>query len=73
MIKYENTQNGYIITPDSTNLEFRTIAENYTPFKCIICNAKTSACFRASFLSYKPCLTINNKIPDNVFYFNKIM
>lgn len=76
MRKYENTENGYIIEfdydPNEQNNQYKKFAEQHEPFKSIICNTNTAKFFRPGFLAYKSCITINNKIPDNVFYFNKI-
>lgn len=72
MQKYENTQNGYILDNNSNNETYQKIAEQHKPFKAIICNASTSKRFTPGFMASKRCITINNKIPDNVFYFNRI-
>lgn len=72
MQKYKNTQNGYIIDNNSDNKTYMKIASQHEPFKAIICNANTAKYFKPGFLAYKRCITINNKIPDNVFYFNQI-
>ena len=72
MHKYEDTKNGYLIDSTSTSEQFRKIATEYDTFKCVICNSETAKCFSFGFLSRGNGLTINNSVPDNVFYINRV-
>ncbi len=71
MKPYKDTQNGYIITNTSTNDEFKEIIKTYSKYRCLICNNRTANYFGTSILGNNT-ITINNKIPDNVFYINSI-
>ena len=70
--KYRNTKNGYVLDSTSTNEDYKKIIESYFPnYHCLICNNETSKHFGTHFLGTST-VTINNKIPDNVFYINTV-
>lgn len=71
MKRYRDTENGYIITDTSTNDEFKEIVKTYSKYKCLICNSTTANYFGTPILGNNT-ITINNKIPDNIFYINSI-
>lgn len=63
-------KNGYILTTTSTDEEFQEIIKSYDKVNCVICNKNTVQNFKNPFLS-NPCITINNKLNDGVFFINK--
>ena len=67
--RQENTRHGYKIT-DMTNDEFQQLCRTYK-VNCIICNKNTSRRFRRGLFMYgNGIITINLKVPDDVFYIN---
>lgn len=71
--KYKDTKNGYVIDQTSTNDEFREIIKTHFPkYHCLICNSNTAKNFGTHFLGTST-VTINNKIPDDVFYINTVV
>lgn len=69
MKRYAETKHGYIIDEESTDEDFKKIKTAYDKINCIICNRNTSRYFGTPFLGTS-IVTINNKVPDNVFYIN---
>ena len=69
--KVEEKENGYAILEDTTNEEFRAVLKSYPKVRCIICNARLAERIRYGILG-QSITTINNKIPDGVFYINRI-
>jgi hypothetical protein len=62
-----------MITDTSTNDEFKKIIKTYSKYRCLICNNRTANYFGPPILGIgKNTITINNKIPDNVFYINSV-
>lgn len=72
IVKDNDFKNKYILQEDSTNKDFQEIMKSYPKFNCIICNKETSVRFerRLSFLLGNGLVTINNSVPDGVFYIN---
>ena len=71
IIKSKDFKNKYILTEESNNEDFQSIIKSYPKFKCIICNRKTSKCFKSHWMFLgNPPITINNKVPDGVFWIN---
>lgn len=64
-------RNGYIFTSTSTDKDFQEIIKNHSPVHCIICNENTVKNFKQPFWS-NPCITINKKLSDGVFFINGI-
>lgn len=69
--KIKDKKNGYILTDDSTNEEFQKIQARYKKINCIILNKNTRKRIRLGLISNN-IITINNKLPDNVFYINGV-
>lgn len=71
--KLEGTKNGYVIDDTSTAEGFEDLEEickQYEKTTCIICNAKTKQeRFRVRLLG-RDIITVNNKVPDDVFFLN---
>lgn len=72
IVKDENFKNKYILQKDSTNEDFQEIMKSYQKFHCIICNKETAKYFKRqlSFLLGNSVVTINNSVPEGVFYIN---
>lgn len=74
IVRAENKKNKYIITDvtDARNADdMSNICKQYHRISCLICNKNTSRLFGMHYLNPVP-ITINNKIEDNVFYFNRM-
>lgn len=71
MEKINGTKNGYHISEYSTQADWKQICERYESVKCVICNSATRKYFKIPLLGYDN-ITINNNIPDNVFYINGV-
>ena len=69
--KVEGKKNGYAILEDTTNEEFRALLKSYPKVRCIICNENLAKRIRYGILGHS-ITTINNKIPDNIFYINGV-
>lgn len=71
IIKDNDFKNKYILTEDSSNGDFKAILKSYPKFKCLICNRETRKRFGSHWIFLgNPPITINNKIPDGVFWIN---
>ena len=64
--KVEGKENGYAILEDTTNEEFQALLKTYPKVRCIICNARLAKRIQCKII------TVNNKIPDGIFYINRI-
>ena len=71
MQKVEGKTNGYIIDDATTNEEWLSVCKHYPKVKCVICNIRTASYFKIPFMG-RSIFTINNKLPDNTVYINKI-
>ena len=69
--KVEGKKNGYAILEDTTNEEFRSLLKSYPKVNCIICNEHLAKRIRYGILG-QSITTINNKIPDEIFYINGV-
>lgn len=69
--RVEGKKNGYIITETTNSDDIHEINESYEHIRVMICNSKTAKAFRRPFYNTLP-ITINNKIPDRVFYINSV-
>ena len=69
--RVEGKKNGYIITETTNSDDIHEINESYEHIRVLICNNKTARVFRRPILNFLP-ITINNKIPDKVFYINSV-
>ena len=69
--RVEGKKNGYIITETTNSDDIHEINESYEHIRVMICNSKTAKRFRPHFFNPLP-MTINNKIPDDVFYINSV-
>lgn len=67
--KDKDFKNKYILQDDSTTTDLRVIAQGYHKLRCIICNNNTSKRFKQTYIFSLP-ITINNEIPDDVFFIN---
>lgn len=70
--KLEDKKNGYRLTPTSTNDDFRYAKNSFgKKVNCIIVNKRMARYFKPSIMGSN-IITVNNKVPDNVFYFNSV-
>lgn len=69
--KVEGKKNGYAILEDTTNEEFRSLLKSYPKVRCIICNERLAKRIQYGVLGHN-ITTINNKIPDEIFYINGV-
>lgn len=69
--KVEGKKNGYAILDDTTSEEFRALLKSQPKLNCIICNERLAKRIQYGILSHS-ITTINNKIPDNIFYINGV-
>lgn len=70
--KLEDKKNGFRLTESSTGEDFRYIRKNFgKKITCIIVNKRMARFFKPSIMG-AGIITVNNKIPDNVFYFNSV-
>lgn len=69
--KVEGKKNGYALFDDTTNEEFRALLKSYPKLNCIICNERLAKRISYGILG-QSITTINNKIPDNIFYINGV-
>ena len=69
--RVEGKKNGYIITDTTDFDDIQKLSDSYEHIRVMICNSKTSKRFRPRFFNPLP-MTINNKIPDGVFYINSV-
>lgn len=69
--KVEGTKNGYILDKSSKDEDLqKIIKEEYNgKIKCLICNKRMSKNFNYGLFG-SSYTTINNKVPDNIFYLN---
>lgn len=74
ILKDKQFRNKFILQDDSTNADFKEILKTYNKVCCIICNRNTAKRFRVrSAIIFGPSnITINNKIPDQIFWINGI-
>lgn len=74
IIKDAMFKNKYILRGDSNNDDFQDILRSYPKINCVICNAETAKRFtrRFAFLFGSGPVTINNNIPDGVFWINGV-
>lgn len=72
--KLDGTKNGFYIDGQHSNLlhiidEFKKERK----IRCVICNAKTAKEVGKDFRFFaKANVSVNNKLDDNVFYFNGV-
>lgn len=71
MTRIEGTKNGWRILPDTDNDKWNAACEEHHPVKCVICNANTAKRFRVRLLGSN-IITVNNKLADDIVYFNRI-
>lgn len=70
--KLEDKKNGYRLTPTSTNDDFRYAKSSFgKKINCIIMNKRMARYFKPNVMGAS-IITVNNKVPDNVFYFNSV-
>ena len=69
--KLEGKKNGYELTLSSTNDDFRQICRSYSKVNCIIVNKRMAKIFKPNIMGAN-IITVNNKVPDNVFYLNSV-
>lgn len=69
--KLSEMRNGYVVDETTTNEEWKELLKSYDKVRCIICNSKTSLCFRVGLLGNN-IITINNKLLDGVVYINGV-
>lgn len=70
--KLEDKKNGYRLTTTSTNDDLRYVKTTFgKKINCIIVNKRMARFFRPSIMGAN-IITVNNKVPDNVFYFNSV-
>lgn len=71
--KDNNFKNKYILNDSSTGDDFQEVWKSYKKVNCLICNKNTAKRFKPSLWAFgESCLTINNKIPDDVFFINSV-
>lgn len=64
--KVKGKKNGYVILEDTTNEEFQSLLKSYPKVRCIICNKHLANRIQCKII------TVNNKIPDGIFYINGV-
>ena len=72
--KVEGKKNGYIFDINdntTTDEQWKEICNQYETVRCVICNSRTSKCFRVPLLG-RSNITINNKLFDGVVYINGV-
>ena len=70
--KIEGKKNGYQLTATSTNDEFKeTIRSFGKKVTCIIVNKRMARYLKPSIMGAN-IITVNNKVPDNVYYLNSV-
>lgn len=66
-----NKEDLYDIDLECEIKETEELLKSYDKVRCVICNSKTSLCFRVGLLGNN-ILTINNKLLDGVVYINGV-
>lgn len=70
--RLENTKNGFKLFEDSNSEELKDIFREYRKVSCLIMNKKTAKNrFRTALLGNN-IVTINNSVPDDCFYMNRL-
>lgn len=69
--KLEGKKNGYQLTPSSTNDDLKEIYRSHGKVNCVIVNKRMAKLLKPNIMGAN-IITVNNKVPDNVFYLNSV-